>query len=182
MNGIVDEIGDLRRRLSALERKSNSIVRYGIVREVDPETGRARVGLQDGEGGEFLTPFIPWQEAATGAAKSHMPLSVGQAVELKSHTGDIVDAVIQGSLNSSENPRPSSKGDEYVLLQVGAALVRVASGGDKIEMSVGGVSLTVSSAGVEIAGGQVTHNGTNIGDTHTHGGVSPGPNNTSTPN
>lgn len=46
----------------------------------------------------------------------------------------------------------------------------------------GGVSLTISAEGVAIEGGQVTHNGKNIGDTHTHGGVLTGSASTSVPN
>lgn len=45
----------------------------------------------------------------------------------------------------------------------------------------GGVSLTISAEGVAIEGGQVTHNGKNIGDTHTHGGVLTGAASTSVP-
>jgi len=46
----------------------------------------------------------------------------------------------------------------------------------------GGVSFTISADGVAIEGGQVTHNGKNIGDTHTHGGVLTGSASTSVPN
>lgn len=37
-------------------------------------------------------------------------------------------------------------------------------------------------AQVQIVGAGVTHNGTNIGDDHTHSGIEPGPSNTGSPN
>jgi phage baseplate assembly protein V len=50
-----------------------------------------------------------------------------------------------------------------------------------IEHVVGGVTVTQTSAGVAITGGTVTHNGKNIGATHVHGGIVPGPANTDVP-
>jgi hypothetical protein len=42
--------------------------------------------------------------------------------------------------------------------------------------------MTMTSAGLSIVGGTITHNGKNIGDTHTHGGIVPGADNTLGPN
>lgn len=57
-----------------------------------------------------------------------------------------------------------------------------------MELTADGV-LRLNAATVEINAGQVqivssglTHNGTNVGDTHTHSGVMPGPASTGTPN
>ncbi|QDP66989.1 MAG: putative spike protein [Prokaryotic dsDNA virus sp.] len=52
---------------------------------------------------------------------------------------------------------------------------------DGIVLKMGGVTFTVSSDGVTIEGGTITHNGTDIGDTHIHSGVVAGPSNTGTP-
>lgn len=182
MNKFFDEQISMRRRIGELERRLGSMSRIGVVREVDPAKGVARVALQDGENGDFLTPFIPWEEAGTGLAKTHMPPSVGQQVTVRSPTGDLHDASIQGGLNSDANPRPSAKGDEYVLLQIGAALISVKDGGDQMVFEIGGVSLTLSASGLEVSGGTLTHNSTDVGDTHTHSGVLSGPADTATPN
>lgn len=54
--------------------------------------------------------------------------------------------------------------------------------GSTLYFESGGVSMTISAAGVAITGGTVTHNGVNIGSTHVHTGVTPGGSNTGTPN
>lgn len=45
----------------------------------------------------------------------------------------------------------------------------------------GGVTMAVSDAGVDIAGGYLKVNGVRVDDTHVHGGVIPGGGNTSVP-
>lgn len=163
MAGLPEIIDDLRRRIAELERRQRAQSRTGVIAQVDAGNGLARVRLQDGER-PFLTGWIPWAEPSAGANRTHNPPSVGQQVQIASETGDLHDAVIQGSLNSDANGRPSGAGDEYVLASVGAA------------------SVSITAAGFAIEGGRVTHNGTDIGDTHTHGRVAAGPANTGTPN
>ena len=53
--------------------------------------------------------------------------------------------------------------------------------GASVTTTVGGVSMTVSAAGVAIVGGTVTHNGRDIGDTHRHVDVVAGPDLTGPP-
>ncbi len=50
-----------------------------------------------------------------------------------------------------------------------------------LTLSSGGVSIAISPSGVAFTGGEITHNGKNIGDTHVHGGVRAGSSDTSTP-
>jgi len=95
-------------------------------------------------------------------------------VKICSESGDLRDATIQNSINSDANARPSGAGDTYVLSSVGDTTIKVTGGGSAAVIAVGGVVLTVSAAGVTIVGGSVTHNGTDIGDTHTHSGIAPG--------
>jgi hypothetical protein len=45
---------------------------------------------------------------------------------------------------------------------------------ESVTLTAGGVTLKVSSAGVEITGGQVKHDGKDIGKTHKHSGVQAG--------
>ncbi len=181
MAGLSEIIDDLRRRVTELERRQRAQSRIGVVTEVDAANGLARVKLQDGDQ-PFLTGWIPWTEPSAGANKTHSPPSVGQQVQIASESGDLHDAVIQGSLNSDANGRPSGSGDEYVLASVGDASVTISGGGASLALKVGGVTVTVTAAGFSVDGGQVTHNGTGIGDTHTHSGVLPGPADTGTPN
>jgi hypothetical protein len=179
--GLAEEFDDMRRRLSELERRAGSQGRTGVVTQVDAANGLARVQLTDGDT-PMLTGWIPWSEAAAGANKTHNPPSVGQQVKIASESGDLHDASIQGSLNSDANGRPSGAGDEFVLLSVGAASIKATGGGAAIVFTIGGYSLTLSASGAVNTGGALSHNGKNIGDTHTHKGISVGPDNTGTPN
>jgi len=179
--GIAEQFDDLRRRLSELERRIGSQGRTGVVTEVDAAKGLARVQLTEGDA-PMLTGWIPWVEPAAGANKTHNPPSVGQQVEITSESGDLHDASIQGSLNSDANGRPSGAGDEFVLLSVGSASIKATGGGSAIVMTIGGYSLTLSAAGAVNTGGALSHNGKDIGDTHTHKGVVAGPADTGTPN
>ncbi|NTA27390.1 Gp138 family membrane-puncturing spike protein [Allorhizobium ampelinum] len=53
--------------------------------------------------------------------------------------------------------------------------------GSGITFTAGGVTMAITSSGVEITGGTVKHNGNNIGSDHVHGGVQAGGSNTSGP-
>ena len=147
MAGLPEIIDDLRRRVSELERRIRSQSRTGIVTEVDAGKGVARVKLQDGDQ-PFLTGWIPWEEPAAGANKTHIPPSVGQQVKLYSESGDLHDASIQGSLNSDANGRPSGAGDEYVLASVGAASVTISGGGATMVLKVGASTITMTDGGI----------------------------------
>ena len=50
-----------------------------------------------------------------------------------------------------------------------------------LTMGAGGGTATMNGS-LSVVGGSVTHNGKNIGDTHTHGGVQPGGGSTAAPN
>lgn len=66
-----------------------------------------------------------------------------------------------------------------------AAELRTDDGSTVIRVQAGAVSIQAANitlqGNVAITGGTLTHDGTNIGGTHRHGGVSPGSSNTSTP-
>lgn len=181
MADLPEILASMNRRITELERRIRAQSRTGVIEQVDAESGMARVRLLDGEQ-PFLTGWIPWAEQAAGANKTHMPPSVGQQVQINSESGDLYDAVIQASINSSANGRPSAAGDEFVLLKVGAASVRVTGGGAAIEFKVGGYSLVLSSAGATNTGGQISHDGKDIGKSHTHGKVMTGLADTDVPN
>ncbi|MFT0892952.1 phage baseplate assembly protein V [Pseudochelatococcus sp. G4_1912] len=190
MSDLAAHIARLNYRIAELERRDRNRSRIGTVKEVDPEKGKARIELASG----FVTGWIPWQEQAAGAARTHFPLSIGQQVRVSSQNGDLTDAEIQASLPSDTNTRPSQKGDEYVLLEVGASRIAVSDGGATTTITVGSSTITATDGAVTleaagitlkgavtIEGASVTHNGKNIGDTHIHGGVMAGPANTGVP-
>jgi phage baseplate assembly protein V len=107
----------------------------------------------------FLTGWLPWAEIAAGANRTHNPPSIGQQVQILSESGDLRDGVIQGSVNSAANGRPSSKGDEHVLLAVGDARISVGDGGGVMVLRVGGSSVTITPSLIALNAARIEENG-----------------------
>jgi len=167
----VREIVELAARIAELERRFSGMMRHGTVEEVD--TSRHHVRLKFGtdvEGKPFLSPWIPYAQVA-GALKIHMPPSVGQQFTLMAPAGDWQLAVAVPFTWSNQNPAPSESGQENVLI-FGDVRATLKEGG--LEVSAAGVTLQLTGNGLSVTGGEVRHDGKNIGATHTHGGVASG--------
>lgn len=75
---------------------------------------------------------------------------------------------------------PAGMGDRVVIgLNGGGATLSFDASG--FYFNVGGVEFAFTASGFAQTGGTQTHNGTNVGDTHIHGGVQPGGSTTSVP-
>ncbi|WP_420023767.1 phage baseplate assembly protein V [Cereibacter azotoformans] len=147
-------MGDAERRLA-------NVVKFATITAVDAGAARARVTF----GGETESHWLQFSVARAGGARVWSPPTVGEQVMVLSPSGDTGQGVIIGSLPSNSNPSPSSDGGAMVL-ELGPVKITITAGG--IEAVVSGVTLTLTGAGLNVDGGQVTHNGTNIGDTHQH--------------
>lgn len=77
-------------------------------------------------------------------------------------------------------PGGAAEGDRVVIGANGGSSY-LSFDEDGLYFTAPGVTVTITGAGLAITGGTVTHNGTNIGDTHVHGGVEPGGSNTAVP-
>lgn len=171
-------LAELAARVAELERRVAGGARHGVVHEVDPAAGTVRLRLGEGTDGQpFLSPPIPYAQTM-GALKAHIPPSVGQSMTLIAPGGDWQQGIAVGMSASDANPSPSGAGDQNVIT-FGA--VTIALKGDGVTVSAGGTTVTISGAGLSIEGGEVKHNGTDIGDTHKHGGVNSGASNTDVP-
>lgn len=162
----LNRLVEVERKIAELERRLRNQKRTGVIAEVDTAKGLARVKISDGEKGPYLTPWSPWKEIAAGGIKTHIPPTVGQQVDVVSESGDLTDAVIDMSTPSNANPRPASGAD--AVITHGGTRITIADGNVEIVADV-----TVKGA-LTIEGPSVTHNGTNIGDTHKHQDVTPG--------
>ena len=165
------EIVEIVARVAEIERRLAGFVRHGTVAEVDTAKHRIRLKLGEGtDGGDFLSPWLPYAQMA-GVLKIHTPPSKGQQFSLIAPNGDWSQAVALPLTWSNQDPSPSTAADENVLTY---GNVRATLKDDFVEVTVGGLTMTVTSDGVAITGGKVTHDGRNIGSTHIHGGVVPG--------
>lgn len=165
------EVAELAARIAELERRFSGVMRHGTVEEIDTARHRVRLNFgKDIEGRHFLSPWVPYAQVA-GALKVHTPPSKGQQFTALSPNGDWQQAVAIPMTWSNQNASPSNAGNEHVLTFGG---VRLTVCEQSLEAQVDGVTLKVTSDGVTITGGKVTHQGKNIGATHIHGGVIPG--------
>lgn len=117
---------------------------------------------------------------------SHVPLDGGLAIAF-AIGGDQGDMVIMPLSNPSKRLGKLAEGEIGLYNEHGDMLVIGADGAIKVQagasmsFSVGGVSVTISAAGMTIAGGRVEHDGKNIGKDHRHDGVTAGAANTGEP-
>ena len=175
----IRELVELAARIAELERRFSGMMRHGTVAEVDANTQRIRLDLGPAHGtsGRFLSPWIPYAQFS-GALRVHTPPSVGQQFTAMSPNGDFQQSVAVPLTHSNANPSPSTATDQNVL-RFGDVTLTLSQ--DYLEIAIGGVRFKVDGANVEITGGQVRHNGRNIGDSHIHNGVLSGPSVTGAP-
>ena len=167
----------LRADVDNLKRRLNTMARHGVVQQVNAAEGWVRLNLGEGDDNDLLSPKIPYTQFA-GALKVHTPPSVGQTMTMFAPTGDPRQAVALPMTWSDQNESPSDSASENVLT-FGEVRVELTEGGLRIE--VGGFAMLISGAGLAMAGGAIGHNGQDIGASHQHPGVMPGPSRTGTP-
>jgi phage gp45-like len=146
----------------------------------DGQTQTASVEVAEGVFRDDVEIMQPYGSA------SHVPADGSLAVVLAvgGDQGDLVILQVSnpskrlGKLPEGAVGNYNEHGDRVLILPDGT--VQVAAG-TALDVKVGGVTFRVSADGVDITGGHVRHNGKNIGDTHIHGGVVHGSDNTSAP-
>jgi phage baseplate assembly protein V len=174
--------------LGELSRQIANLIRVGEVTETDftdPDAPRVKVAVSG-----FESDWLPFGAKRAGSTKTWSPLSIGEQVVILSPYGDLGQAIIVCSLYSSANPAPASSGSleketypdgttisydsasHTMNATIGGTTITADRG--KIALVVGGVTFVITSGGLNIQGGQVTHNGKNIGSDHAHSGIQRG--------
>lgn len=166
---IADTIAGLAARIEDLDRRLARTVLDGTVASIDPEKGTARVRID----GDLDSHDIPWTDSA-GAVSTFFPLSAGERVIVVSPNGDIARAQLMRGGRTDANPAPHDKAGEAAI---GAGATRIVIGPDGVRIT-GDVTIEGRTA---ITGPALTHNGTDVGDTHAHTGVTPGGDTTGPP-
>ena len=115
-------------------------------------------------GAKTITPVMG---TASGSIKQVTPQADGDLIVVTGATLQTID----GNVFVRVAP------DEVRLSIGGATLVRMTDG--QIVVSAATIQLM---GNVQASGGELTHNTTDVGDTHTHGGVDTGPGDTDVPN
>ncbi len=169
----IPELTELASRVAEIERRLAGAMRHGRVAEVDTKRHRMRLdfGPAHGTDGRFLSPWLPYGQMA-GALKVYTPPAVGQQYTALSPSGDFQQAVAMPLTWSDANPSPSSDPEENVVTY---GNVRMTLRDDLVQIQVGGVTFKMTSSGIDITGGHICHDGHDIGSTHRHIEVWPGP-------
>jgi phage gp45-like len=159
----------------------------GMVRRVtfknvkdDGQTQTASVEVADGvwrDDVEIMQPF--------GLA-SNVPSDGGLALAfaIGGDQGDIAILPVSnpskrlGKLNPGESGIYNMHGDKMVIGADGSIQIKA---GANATITIGGVTVLISDAGVFVTGGRVDHDGKNIGKDHHHEGVTTGADQTGDP-
>lgn len=170
---VASELRRLHRKCAQLDRRLACANLPGKVASVDHDKRTLRLELgKDGEGKPILSPPVRWQQPGAGDFKMHAPPKVGEQMTLASPSGTMGSGslAVWGTFDK-DNAAPSKAADAAVM-QFGNATITAKDGG--LTLAVAGVSLALSSGGVAMAGGKVTHDSKDIGATHRHRGVERG--------
>lgn len=153
-------------------------LRIGIVTEIDPATAKGRVQFPDHD--NVQSYWLQVMQGKTKADKTYWMPAVGEHVVVVMDQGEEA-GVIAGAIYSEADAPPSADPNVHTIVYGDGASLTYDKGGQMFTLSVGGTKVEISPAGVAITSPTLTHNGVNVGDTHVHGGITPGPAKTSVP-
>lgn len=174
LRDIIESYGQ---RLAEMERKLSGMIRQGPVAQVDAARQRVRLEIGQGDDGPVLGPWVPYAQQG-GALAVHTPPTARQNMMMVSPSGDPQQAVALPYTFSDQHKSPSQSPSENVLTYAGATFKLDASG---LSISKGGVTVTITAAGLEVTGGDVKNDGKSIGKNHKHTGVESGSDQTGEP-
>ncbi|MDI5893080.1 phage baseplate assembly protein V [Halomonas rhizosphaerae] len=174
-----------------LLRLIHNLVRLGTVAEVDHARARVRVAT-----GEITTAWLPWLEKRAGTTRTWNPPTEGEQVVVFAPGGDMASAVVLAGLYRTQHPAPSDSADKWHAVMPDGAVIEYNHAASHLQATLpgsatltaqgdvtvdtpaaltatagGGATLnadTVINGTLAINGGSVTHNGTDIGDSHQH--------------
>ena len=89
-------------------RRIESIIRFGLIAEVDHAQAKARVKC-----GEILTDFIPFTTLRSGTTKTWSPPTQGEQCVILAASGELTTACIITGLYTQNSPSHSA--DEHVI-------------------------------------------------------------------
>jgi phage baseplate assembly protein V len=141
-----------------MNRRIESIVRIGVVADVDPDRARCRVAS-----GGLETEWLPWLERRAGTTRDWDPPSVGEQCLLLSPSGDPACGVVLTGIPSDAHRPPSKDKNRWTRVfpdeateshdHAGHHYALDVPAGGSIAFRIGGTTLTLTSSAVEIVTG-----------------------------
>lgn len=161
---VSDMYARLAYRVAEVERRARNRRRTGLIAEVGTgeNAGKYRVQFSNQDGKPFLSPWMKSRNLGAGGVKIDVVRTVGEQVDVLSENGDLTDAVIDLSTYWNDNPRENSA-NAPLHIKIGDAVLEMS--GDGLTITAGTITLK---GDVVVEGSALTHNGTNVGDTHIH--------------
>lgn len=172
-------------------RRIESIIRFGLIAEVDHAQAKARVKC-----GEILTDFIPFTTLRSGTTKTWSPPTKGEQCVILAASGELTTACIITGLYTQNSPSQSA--DEHVIeFADGAKITYNQANSDLVVTGIKTANIkaanqinidctTVNIKGNVNIDGKVTSTGDMVAGgisqiNHKHGGVQGGPSKTEKP-
>ncbi len=139
--------------LTEIARRMASIVRLGIVAEVDHQAARVRVSY-GGEGETALSAWLPWVTARAGQDRSWWPPEAGEQVLILAPSGELAKAVVVAGVYRSEHPAPESDPDKHAIHYSDGAVIEYDRSAHRLkaELPEGGEAEVTADGGVTITG------------------------------
>lgn len=156
-----------------LLRRLDNLIRLGTVHSVDLAEARVRLTI-----GGLTTSWLPWLTHRAGTTRHWSAPTVGEQVIVLSPGGDLAAGVALSGIYSDTAPAPSVNASEHLTVYPDGT--RIAYDHSNATLTLDVPTITIN-GNVAINGASLTHNGKNVGATHTHSGVQPGTSNTGAP-
>ncbi|KQI69378.1 hypothetical protein AN189_02835 [Loktanella sp. 3ANDIMAR09] len=153
-----------------------AVNKRGVVVARDPQTQRVRVQFDDEDG--IVSAWIDVLAKSTSKTKSFMMPGLGEEVWCALDARGEDGCLLGSKYNARDTPPYASNDDAGIVWATGSVHIDMATGAVTIRTE-GTVRIVADTIALE--SGTLTHNGTNIGDDHTHDGVDPGPGVTGAP-
>ena len=134
---LIRRIGHLESMVNQQDRRQNNTIREGVVTEVFPDEGTARV---DAHG--VVTKKVPWLERS-GSIREWTPPEKGERVILISPSGEPGQGMILPGGYSDQFPAPHNAGGEK---RTTIGNVTVTQSGGSLVIQAGGVTVEISGA------------------------------------
>lgn len=147
-----------------IERRVASMVRLGIVSELDEVNARVRVTA-----GDVTTGWLPWTVGRAGPDRQWTAPEIGEQVIMVAPSGDLAQAVVVGSIYTTQHPAPGTSKDvsatewqdgarEEYDRQAHTFGLTVPAGGH-IRFTIGGTTWTLTESGAELVTQKLTVRG-----------------------
>ena len=160
-------------------RQTHNATRIATVEEIDWEKREFRA-----KSGDILTNWLPFPAFITHNYRHWIPLREQTQLILSVDGGDYNTATVIGMIWSEEIPAPDIPVEDRPTIDRlefnDGTIVEYDSKRKKLLVDTPG-EITLRAKAIKFESASLTHNGVNVGDTHVHPDVMPGPSVTGTP-